>query len=521
MSTQPDTLLLLDHLLGEQQALRTPVAVFSDRFDSGAHAARFSHLIPLSRPSPGEQYAFEVDLDSCTGCKACVGACHSLNGLDEHESWRDIGMLVGTRRQPYLQTVTTACHHCVEPACALGCPVLAYDKDPGTGIVRHLDDQCIGCSYCILKCPYDVPKFNLKRGIVRKCDMCQGRLAEGEAPACVQACPNEAIRITSVKVAAVPSEGALLPGAHDSGYTKPATRYVSQRAIPAQARAADATQLALDTPHNPLASMLVLTQLGAGGLLVCATALWCGAIDQRTALITSGVALAAGLLGVAMSVLHLGQPLKAWRAFLGWRHSWLSREILAFCALPAGTAAIMAAGFWGSPLAVRWSIAATAIGALAAVGCSIMVYVDTRRPFWRLPQTTGKFGGTTLLLGACTCALTWHWLGLKTGWAALGLTEIFRWVFAVWEMKAYQRALLDENHPWHKSAAIMRMRLRRRMALRDYLLVITGLLIPAALIGKAPVVPLAALSLGLTIASQWVERQYFFTAAAGPKMPGN
>ena len=73
-----------------------------------------------------------------------------------------MGLLLGTRKQPYLQTVTTACHHCVEPACAEGCPVLAYDKNPITGIVSHLDDQCIGCSYCILKCPYDVPKFNLK-----------------------------------------------------------------------------------------------------------------------------------------------------------------------------------------------------------------------------------------------------------------------------------------------------------------------------------------------------------------------
>jgi len=79
-----------------------------------------------------------------------------------------------------------------------GCPVLAYDKDETTGIVRHLDDQCIGCQYCILKCPYDVPKYSESRGIVRKCDMCHDRLSVGEAPACVQACPNEAIRIITV-----------------------------------------------------------------------------------------------------------------------------------------------------------------------------------------------------------------------------------------------------------------------------------------------------------------------------------
>src|SRR5439155_23304394 len=161
-------------------------------------------LLPARPPRPGEQYAFEVDLDACSGCKACVTACHNLNGLDEGETWREIGLLHGRGDgEPFLQTVTTACHHCVDPACLNGCPVLAYDKDPVTGIVRHLDDQCIGCQYCVMKCPYESPQYSEARGIVRKCDMCSSRLTVGEAPACVQACPNEAIRITVVDTAKV------------------------------------------------------------------------------------------------------------------------------------------------------------------------------------------------------------------------------------------------------------------------------------------------------------------------------
>jgi ferredoxin len=81
-------------------------------------------------------------------------------------------------------------HHCVDPACLSGCPVLVYDKYPATGIVRHLDDQCIGCQYCVMKCPCEVPRYSARRGIVRKCDMCGNRLSQGEAPACVQACPS-------------------------------------------------------------------------------------------------------------------------------------------------------------------------------------------------------------------------------------------------------------------------------------------------------------------------------------------
>ena len=165
---------LIDDLLAEQQSL-TPVGRFAQKAARGetpAHARYYRDFIPLTKPAPGTQYAFAVDLDACTGCKACVNACHSLNGLDEGEIWRTVGVLVGgTPDQPYQQTITTACHHCAQPACLLGCPVAAYEKDATTGIVRHLDDQCIGCQYCILKCPYDVPKYSTARGIVRKCDM--------------------------------------------------------------------------------------------------------------------------------------------------------------------------------------------------------------------------------------------------------------------------------------------------------------------------------------------------------------
>ena len=216
---------LIDQLLAEQRSL-TAVERFS-QWHAGEHATdRYRHLMPAGLPSRGEQYAFEVDLDCCTGCKACVSACHSLNGLDEDEAWRDVGLLLGGRgTDAYQQTVTTACHHCADPACLNGCPVGAYEKQADTGVVRHLDDQCIGCGYCVLKCPYDVPKYNPKLGIVRKCDMCVGRLRAGEAPACVQACPTSAIRIRVVRLEDLnfTPGTTMLPGAHDSSYTRPAS----------------------------------------------------------------------------------------------------------------------------------------------------------------------------------------------------------------------------------------------------------------------------------------------------------
>src|SRR5689334_19721515 len=161
---------LIDDYLAEQQRL-TAVDTFArrhERYELHAKARYYRDLIPLNKPQAGQQYAFEVDLDACTGCKSCVVACHSLNGLDDDESWRSVGLLVGGKMElPVLQHVTTACHHCIEPACLEGCPVEAYEKDPASGIVKHLDDQCIGCQYCIFKCPYDVPRYNKSRGIVR------------------------------------------------------------------------------------------------------------------------------------------------------------------------------------------------------------------------------------------------------------------------------------------------------------------------------------------------------------------
>ena len=238
---------------------------------SPARAKYYRELIPLSRPGPNEQYAFRVDLDSCSGCKACVAACHELNGLDEEETWRDVGLLVGRDADfPILQHVTTACHHCLEPGCLAGCPVRAYDKDPATGIVRHLDDQCIGCQYCLWTCPYEVPKFNPAKGIVRKCDMCQQRLAVDEAPACVQSCPNQAISIELVRHEETrqrAARGEFLAVSPDPRYTQPTTRYVTRRPELSSAQPADFTH---DTPqpaHWPLVVMLVLTQ-GAVGMLV-------------------------------------------------------------------------------------------------------------------------------------------------------------------------------------------------------------------------------------------------------------
>ena len=516
---------LVDKLLAEQAQLGTAVERFADWHERDGHAEplqarHYRSLIPMLKPQRGEQYAFEVNLDQCTGCKACVAACHSLNGLDDDESWRDVGLLVGDVYIPYQQTITTACHHCADPACANGCPVLAYEKDPETGIVRHLDDQCIGCSYCILKCPYDVPKFNKRRGIVRKCDMCHQRLSVGEAPACVQSCPNGAIAIRVVDIAEVTARAAqpaerVLPDSFTSSYTKPTTRYMTDKVVPASAQSPSRHELVLEEAHWPLAWMLVLTQMAAG--LFVAAAVAAGNSSASSLVSLAGCAVLA--VGLTASVMHLGQPLRAWRCFLGWRKSWLSREILAF----GGFFKVGVIAWW-----FNWPLllAAASMVGLASVYCSAMVYIDTQRSFWKAGVTFPKFFGTTLLLGTAGAAAL---LACMPGHAethrltqafALAATVIRMGLFA-FEQRGMRRAAMDPDRDWHRSAKTL---MKLRSGTLDSRLILVGVstvLGVMSLISVAGMTALwAVLSLAATFASQVLERHLFFVGVTAPRMPG-
>jgi formate dehydrogenase iron-sulfur subunit len=533
-STTPRT--VIDDLLEEQQRL-TAVERFSQRHDRGsvhpAQARYYRDLIPQTKPAPGQQYAFAVDLDACTGCKACVAACHSLNGLDEEETWRSVGLIHGgTTSKPYQQTVTTACHHCVEPGCLEGCPVMAYEKDAGTGIVRHLDDQCIGCQYCVLKCPYDVPKYSKRLGIVRKCDMCIDRLGVGEAPACVQACPTSAIRIELVdkqEVSSFATPGSqMLPGAFDSNYTKPTTRYHSERGLPNDAVPADHAGLRLDHAHWPLIGMLLLTQTSAG----LATFLAFNAVFRINTAAAAPIAALAWLtlqLGLAVSVLHLGRPLGAWRFFLGLKTSWMSREILAFSIYAGASTATLAAAWIPSinTLLPVMAVGTAALG-LISVFTSVMIYVDTRRPFWFAWQTGPKFFGATFLLGPTLAAAG---LALVDSFSSIELTSVattaaaiatmIHTVVFIWERSAHRRSLAFQNDPAHHSALTIATLLPWFPRLRVMLFVVSTIAGLLAIVGgfgaQAAFAVLAAVS---TFTSQVFERFTFFTASASPRMPG-
>jgi formate dehydrogenase iron-sulfur subunit len=135
------------------------------------------------------------DATQCIGCGACAQACKDENRLPETidavttaYTWTTVTPRAGT-------FVRSLCMHCLEPTCASVCPVGALRKTEA-GPVVYDAARCIGCRYCIMACPFDVPKYQWDRAVpvVGKCVMCADRVAKGEATACAAACPTGATK---------------------------------------------------------------------------------------------------------------------------------------------------------------------------------------------------------------------------------------------------------------------------------------------------------------------------------------
>ena len=160
----------------------------------------------IAKKDNSQHYAMLNDTTRCNGCQACERACADKNcfplpeAKPEIESPRSSGTEVLTvvnahsTKNKGIVFAKTQCMHCDQPACVSACLVNAmYKTEEGPVIWR--EDKCMGCRYCMIACPYDVPKFEYGslNPKIRKCIMCYDRLTEGQIPACAEACPQEAI----------------------------------------------------------------------------------------------------------------------------------------------------------------------------------------------------------------------------------------------------------------------------------------------------------------------------------------
>jgi formate dehydrogenase iron-sulfur subunit len=148
----------------------------------------------FGQENPAMAKAILYDSTLCIGCRACEDACAKRWNLAYTEDIAKQERLSATK----LTAVQTfgdhfsrrMCMHCAEPTCASVCPVGAFQKTP-LGAVVYNADRCIGCRYCMMACPFQVPTYqwSSRLPVVRKCDFCYERQSNGQPTACTEACP--------------------------------------------------------------------------------------------------------------------------------------------------------------------------------------------------------------------------------------------------------------------------------------------------------------------------------------------
>ena len=285
------------------------------------------------------QQAFFFDGTRCSGCKTCMFACKDAYDLDVGTAYRRVFEYTGgdTVRNGdgtfgstcFSYNVSVACNHCDDPVCVRVCPTEAMHKDEQTGLVSVNDRHCIGCGYCHLSCPYSAPRVDRVKGHSVKCDGCIERVAAGEKPVCVEACPARAL---------------------DFGPLGEITLVLF-------------TTLA---PSGVVAFICMgLPVLGRGASVV---------LRQRLNVFL-GLPLVVAMVGLVASATHLGNPANALYVFLGVGRSPLSTEV--FCAV---VFLALAGLYWlynfvehpKPQLQRAWLVLAMLAGAVfvAAVGCA-------------------------------------------------------------------------------------------------------------------------------------------------------
>ena len=137
--------------------------------------------------------AILVDITKCIGCRSCEQACKQAHGLPMETEPRLSPTALTVVEDHGDRFVRRMCMNCQDPACASACLVGALQKTE-LGPVTYDGSKCIGCRYCIVACPFNVPRYEWTKLVpfVKKCDMCYARQAQGQPPACVEACPVQA-----------------------------------------------------------------------------------------------------------------------------------------------------------------------------------------------------------------------------------------------------------------------------------------------------------------------------------------
>jgi formate dehydrogenase iron-sulfur subunit len=194
-----------------------------------------------STTSPSVRKTLEVakliDISKCIGCKACQVACMEWNDLRDSvgknvgvydnpadlsdQSWtvmRFSEVEVQTGKLEWLIR-KDGCLHCTDPGCLKACPAPGAVVQYSNGIVDFHEENCIGCGYCIMGCPFNIPRLSKNDNKAYKCTLCSDRVVVGLEPACVKTCPTGAITFGS-KEDMIHSADERITDLKERGYQK-------------------------------------------------------------------------------------------------------------------------------------------------------------------------------------------------------------------------------------------------------------------------------------------------------------
>lgn len=428
-------------------------------------------------------YTFTFDASACSGCKACQIACKDKNDLPLGVLWRRVYEVSGGDWQKqgdawvtdvFAYNLSIACNHCTHPKCAGVCPTNAYViRDDG--IVLLDTSKCMGCGYCNWACPYSAPQYNYETGYMTKCDFCFDNLELGLPPACVAACPMRVLDSIEVSsdLLSVNSHQALwkIPGTEHPYPLPTYSRTEPYLAIKPHAAMSNGLGKVVANREEIYPERVRRTMFNgkiASGETARLTSVfpkaWCDALrasDEFPLIaftllgqmavgmavfslffpLSSFILFTIGLLlgfGTLISLLHLGSPFNAWRAFNNLSKSWLSREIL-MTGLFAGSwlLTLISPGFG------KWLLAITGIGLVYSMA---QVYRLKSAPGWNSWRTPVSFFLSAGMLGALAVNF-WLYQPLLPLVAALPL--------------AVEAVTLPEARPAHKTARQVRVSLIR------------------------------------------------------------
>lgn len=195
-----------DPKLSRRDFLKTVGAGIAAATAAGLFAGQAYPALASEKPTE-QTWAMLIDLTRCSGCNSCALACKESNRLpaadvapqaleSEAFTFVDARQVATPGGEFQTRFVKRQCMHCLNAACVSACPAAAM-YNSGQGPVVYRPNRCLGCRYCQVACPFEVPRFEWDNGInpkISKCWLCYDRLQAGQKPACVEACPTGTLR---------------------------------------------------------------------------------------------------------------------------------------------------------------------------------------------------------------------------------------------------------------------------------------------------------------------------------------